>query len=127
MIRSFVRCTRLCTRNLFTRRKEYINSATNHISSSVGQTKSSKRNGQFDHYELEASQSHNDGPMSEFIDFVHEKLNCSKGQAAQLFITHPELLSKTFDVRKNLELLLTEGVRTSVVLDNPKMLSRNQS
>lgn len=66
---------------------------------------------------------------SNAIDTVRlqEKLNCSKQWVKQFYNTHSELLSETSDVLKNVELLLANGVKTGVVLDNPKMLTLSNS
>lgn len=66
---------------------------------------------------------------SNAIDTVRlqEKLNCSKQWVEQFYNTHSELLSETSDVLKNVELLLANGVKTGVVLDNPKMLTLSNS
>ncbi|XP_037026192.1 transcription termination factor, mitochondrial-like [Bradysia coprophila] len=61
------------------------------------------------------------------IDVLQDKLNCSREWAQQFGSMHSELLSKATDVLKSIELLLANGVRENVILDNPRMITLSHS
>lgn len=131
MIRSFIRCTKMY-KNLFAYQSNYIISAQHPISSAVGQTKfRNKRNSHLvqDPTTEESIPLHIDREsMANFINILRNKLDCPKEEATKLCIEYPDLIDRKFsDATKNLELLVESGVRPTVILNNPRMLTRNHS
>lgn len=108
-------------RNLLATRTNYVFPVVHRISISVHQAKyKSKGDSQ-----LTPDQATNE---SHFINLLHKKLNWSKEQAMNLCVAYPELIGKKLShATKNLELLLDEGVRSDVILDNPAVLTLNHS
>lgn len=126
MFRLFVRCVRL-QQNLFATQTNRIVSVNFFTSISIGHTNTkcnSNLNQQLQELKIEGGESKaNDALVTELVRFLFKTLKCSKEQVAELIITNPELLKKESNVMENIKFLLKEGVKESVIIDNPKMLT----
>lgn len=133
MIRSLIRCPiqRIC-RHILQTQQRYIFPLMPQIASSPGQYKrnyssqlakklTTKKSVVIPHdVDIQA--------MNRFTNLLQEKLNCSKEQAEEICVNNPDLLdNRGLAAMENLELLLHNGVRTDVILDNLRMLTRNCS
>lgn len=124
MIRSLIRCTRMY-KNVLVSQTKYTIPIMHHISEGRKHKSHSIPN-----LTTEESESIppnvNHESVARSIRFLHKKLNCTKEQAEEICIAYPDLVGKKFlDTSKNLEFLLAKGVRADVILDNPRILTRN--
>lgn len=60
-------------------------------------------------------------------DVLHEKLNCSQEWAQHFCTTYSKSLNTKCNLLESIDLLFASGVRTNVILDNPKMLTIRDS
>lgn len=122
MIRSFMRCSNIY-RSLVASQTNYIVPPVHRIAE-LRQHNHSKPNSTTAAIPLNVDHE----PIARFISFLHNKFNCPKEQAAEICIAYPDLVDKKLsDAKSNLELLLANGVRPDVILDNPRMLTRSHS
>lgn len=126
MIRSFIRCTRMY-KHLLVAQKNGTIPAMHHILEARMHKSHSKQILTTEQSEtIPLNIDHE--PITRLISFLHKKLNCTKEQAAEICIAYPDLVGKKLsEATKNLELLLEKGVRPNIILDNPRMLTRNHS
>ena len=61
---------------------------------------------------------------SRLINYLKQTLNCPSDVATEIWLKHPEFSERSLnDIKKNVNLLTQKGVSTSVIADNPWMMT----